>query len=126
MTVAERAAGDESTLEISAADPGRGPNRAASAAPAATGEPTTTNLTAAKPLVLSAYPRAEPTDRCGPSIGRADAKPLAVVAQAPAPITAIHVAANTHLAGEYLATRKVGTAVPASKTGRPTTSGAQR
>ena len=42
------------------------------------------------------------------------------------PTTAIHVAANTHLAGEHLATRKAGTAVPASSTGRPTTSGAQR
>src|SRR4051812_34917947 len=112
MTATGRATGDDSTSMIWAPGAGRGPTLAASAAPAPTSGPTRRNLIAAKPLVPSAYSSAEPAGRCGPTIGRADAKPLAAVAQAPAATTASQVPANTHLAGERLAIRKAGPAAP--------------
>src|SRR5262245_19656531 len=101
------------------------PNRTVSAAPPATSRLTTMNLVAAKPLVLSEYCRAWARDRWGPIVGRTATKPLAAVAHALAPIAASHVTAKVRVADECRATTKAGTAVPASRTGRPTMSGAQ-
>ena len=108
----------------------RAPALNAIAGAAATSGPISRNFIAANPLVARANRAAEPAARCSPISGTTAVRPVAAVARAAAPTTATQATTKTHMAviaGRPIrAVRYTGIAVPTSRIGRPTTSGAQR